>query len=320
MARVQKAMCPTCTGRIEIGDSYCDHCGRPTAWASYEERIDWEVRQWRDARSRSGSPERIQPRRRSTVAVAEVDSRQEQPVATAVKEAPTAAEPRESLLARLLRLLSRLSALFNARIDSSASAEPTAADQVADVSGEAVARPTLVVVSQLEVDEPVAYPVEDAPVQVEPEVVPEPVVTAAAAPEPPVAPPATKPAPVPPAPAAPEVTVPAPVASEPTAPEPVAPDAPAPVATAPIAPAMAPAVSAGPTVRRPTTPRKRPNRPTNKELLQRALTTLERVEKRIHHLEEEIEEIDQAVRKSPPPPAAEDDDLEPPPTGFVGYI
>ena len=316
-ARAQKTMCSSCGGRIEAGESFCDHCGRPTAWASYEERIDWEVRQWRDARSRTGRAERIEPRYapsgRSNLAVAEIDEPPAQSVVAAAWEPAATVEPREPLLARLRRLLSRLRALFDVRIDTS-SGRSAHADRADETDSEPVAPPTLVVVS--EPDEEVTDPVEHiADESVPLPVALEPVAAASEIPAPPDPPVTVEPEPHAPAPVAPAPDA-TDVATVPVPPAAAAPVAPA--ASETVAPS-APAASASP--KRPTSPRKRPNRPTNKELLQRALTTLERVEQRIHHLEEEIEEIDQAVRKSPAAPSAEDDDLEPPAAaGPFGYI
>ncbi len=42
-----KAECFHCDGRMEIGASFCGHCGRPSIWATHDERVAWEVDQWR---------------------------------------------------------------------------------------------------------------------------------------------------------------------------------------------------------------------------------------------------------------------------------
>lgn len=52
MARAQKIVCDSCgSTRVEAGSPFCGACGRPTAWATYQDRTDWEVQQWRKARS-----------------------------------------------------------------------------------------------------------------------------------------------------------------------------------------------------------------------------------------------------------------------------
>lgn len=328
MARIQKIICASCTGTIRVGESYCDHCGQPTTWASYEERIDWEVRQWRNARSRSGTSEVIQPRyaqsRGSGVAVAQMDAPPQQAVATSVDvygDASPPDVPRESLFARLRGFMSRLLDLFNAPTETSSDDETTAAADGGNDALEPVARPTLVIVNDIptEAPEPVA-PQAVVDVPAEPAVVPEPVVAAPPVePTPVVVGPVVEAAALPPA--APEADAP-----EADAPEVVAPEAESvPVATVtpgePAASAAATTSAASSPARRVPAVRKRPTRPTNKELLQRALKTLERVDDRLRHLEEEIEEIDQAVRKSPAASSAEDDDLEPPAApGPFGYI
>lgn len=42
-----RAYCLHCEARISVGDSFCTRCGNPTLWASHDERIEWEVAQWR---------------------------------------------------------------------------------------------------------------------------------------------------------------------------------------------------------------------------------------------------------------------------------
>ena len=70
MARAFKTICLSCEGKIDAGISLCSHCGRPTEWASHDERIQWEVQQWRAQRA-PASPEVHAPpppvsRRRAT--------------------------------------------------------------------------------------------------------------------------------------------------------------------------------------------------------------------------------------------------------------
>jgi hypothetical protein len=52
MARVQKIVCDSCGSlRIAAGSPFCGACGRPTVWATHQERTEWEVQQWRKART-----------------------------------------------------------------------------------------------------------------------------------------------------------------------------------------------------------------------------------------------------------------------------
>ena len=51
MARAFKTICLSCEGKIDAGISLCLHCGRPTEWASHDDRIQWEVQQWRAQRA-----------------------------------------------------------------------------------------------------------------------------------------------------------------------------------------------------------------------------------------------------------------------------
>lgn len=45
-----KVHCSHCDKRFIAGSSFCPHCGHPTIWATADERIRWEVDQWRSAR------------------------------------------------------------------------------------------------------------------------------------------------------------------------------------------------------------------------------------------------------------------------------
>jgi hypothetical protein len=55
MARARVLLCSSCgAGGIAPDRSFCGRCGHPTPWASHEERIAWEVREWRRARGVAG--------------------------------------------------------------------------------------------------------------------------------------------------------------------------------------------------------------------------------------------------------------------------
>jgi hypothetical protein len=45
-----------CDKKIVAGVSLCEHCSRPTQWASHDERVDWEVAQWRQTRAEARVP------------------------------------------------------------------------------------------------------------------------------------------------------------------------------------------------------------------------------------------------------------------------
>lgn len=42
-----KALCFHCEQRMGVGEAFCPSCGRPSIWASHEDRVAWEVGQWR---------------------------------------------------------------------------------------------------------------------------------------------------------------------------------------------------------------------------------------------------------------------------------
>lgn len=57
MAKAAKVVCDRCESRITVGVSFCGRCGGPTPWASHDERVSWELTQWRTAdRRHAGDP------------------------------------------------------------------------------------------------------------------------------------------------------------------------------------------------------------------------------------------------------------------------
>lgn len=83
MAKAPRFVCPFCESpRIEVGASLCNSCGRPTQWATHEERTAWEVGQWRRTRAAANGVER------TALALAE-PRRREPPVTTVNSSAPT---------------------------------------------------------------------------------------------------------------------------------------------------------------------------------------------------------------------------------------
>lgn len=43
-------ICTRCETPLHAGSSFCSACGGPTPWATHDERVAWEVRQWRQSR------------------------------------------------------------------------------------------------------------------------------------------------------------------------------------------------------------------------------------------------------------------------------
>jgi len=56
MGRSSKIECMFCDKKFLAGASLCEHCGRPTQWASHDERVEWEVSQWRQTRAEAPVP------------------------------------------------------------------------------------------------------------------------------------------------------------------------------------------------------------------------------------------------------------------------
>lgn len=70
MAKAAKVVCDRCENKLVAGVSFCVRCGGPTKWASHEERVSWELTQWKtadrthaaDAQPHTGSSRRWIPR------------------------------------------------------------------------------------------------------------------------------------------------------------------------------------------------------------------------------------------------------------------
>ena len=72
MAKSIKVLCEFCETKLTLGASFCEKCGRPTRWATHEERTTWEVWQWRRSeRARARHPASAPQRRRFSAAVAD---------------------------------------------------------------------------------------------------------------------------------------------------------------------------------------------------------------------------------------------------------
>jgi ribosomal protein S27AE len=55
MGRKQASvLCVSCESPLRADSPFCPTCGRPTVWATHDERVGWEVRQWRASRAREG--------------------------------------------------------------------------------------------------------------------------------------------------------------------------------------------------------------------------------------------------------------------------
>lgn len=49
--RINVPVCDRCETPFRSATAFCPGCGGPTAWASHDERVQWEVRQWRASRT-----------------------------------------------------------------------------------------------------------------------------------------------------------------------------------------------------------------------------------------------------------------------------
>jgi hypothetical protein len=48
MAKAARATCDRCDRRVHNGAPYCKKCGRPTVWATHDQRVRWELHEYRD--------------------------------------------------------------------------------------------------------------------------------------------------------------------------------------------------------------------------------------------------------------------------------
>ena len=47
MPKVAKVLCVHCDKKMETGESFCPHCKEPTQWATHDERVQWELANYR---------------------------------------------------------------------------------------------------------------------------------------------------------------------------------------------------------------------------------------------------------------------------------
>lgn len=47
MAKAARAVCERCEHRVSEGRPYCGKCGRPTLWANHDDRVQWELANYR---------------------------------------------------------------------------------------------------------------------------------------------------------------------------------------------------------------------------------------------------------------------------------
>ena len=53
MAKAAKAVCDGCEHRLNSGAPYCGNCGQPTVWATHDDRVAWELHQYREKAERN---------------------------------------------------------------------------------------------------------------------------------------------------------------------------------------------------------------------------------------------------------------------------
>jgi ribosomal protein L37E len=127
MSKKLRFFCTRCENKIEEGKSFCKSCGFPTTWASHDEKVEWELHQWEEAR-RKATPDpiaepqsprglpRSRPRRSHAVDVVPVHRSAARKPASA-KDLPALPAPTDAaVLVKVLRLLNAKVAELEARI------------------------------------------------------------------------------------------------------------------------------------------------------------------------------------------------------------
>ncbi|MCA1833281.1 MAG: hypothetical protein ABR548_12170 [Actinomycetota bacterium] len=127
MGKKLRFFCTRCEQRIDEGKSFCNTCGFPTTWASHDEKVEWELLQWEDAR-RKAAPDPIEdapkrgaarsrPVRRSHPAdVVPVHRSATRKPETSPKLPPLPDANDNAMLIKVLRLLNAKVAELEARI------------------------------------------------------------------------------------------------------------------------------------------------------------------------------------------------------------
>jgi ribosomal protein L37E len=128
MGKKPRFFCTRCEQRVDERKSFCRSCGFPTAWASHDEKVEWELQQWEDARikavpdpvldaqrPRAGARTRLPRRSHASDVVPVHRSAARKPVtAKPVPSLPTAQD--NAVLIKVLRLLNAKVAELETRI------------------------------------------------------------------------------------------------------------------------------------------------------------------------------------------------------------
>lgn len=61
MPKAQRVTCEHCESKMSAGASFCPSCAHPTPWCSYDERVQWEVLQYKRMREKSSEPKISSP-------------------------------------------------------------------------------------------------------------------------------------------------------------------------------------------------------------------------------------------------------------------
>lgn len=63
--RKTKTFCSYCgSTKLEVGVAFCDRCEQPTEWASYDERVQWELDRWHQTRANGTTMTEAPPKQR----------------------------------------------------------------------------------------------------------------------------------------------------------------------------------------------------------------------------------------------------------------
>jgi hypothetical protein len=304
--RIVKDICLFCEAPLaDTAAPFCSDCGRPTPVATHQDRVAWEVRQWRQVRGTAETAVKVETAPAPQAKPETTQTNGHRNVATIERPAEN-----ESWFNRLVAWLRK--AFATPALDPANLAQPPVRKEPSPV----IAPP---VVEQPSLPAALIEKPQDPPAPAKPE--PKPELPRAEA-EPVVPPSPPRPSQLRLASRAQQTPLRAPVAEpakEPEiVPEPVAVLAPQPAPPAPEEKAQEPLKAKKPAARK-----KKSQTPTNKDLLKRTLNVVTRVEKRVAHLEEEVAESVATMKSSSPKvakPAVKEPEPKKASTAWIGNV
>lgn len=127
MGRKPRHLCMRCGQKLPEGQSFCEHCGSPTVWASHDEKVEWELEQYEIARlgtqhqefekmQTAPPPTRRRVKLRSAPPLSHSPEPKRAPSTPAPSSAPLPAANDAAVLVKVMRLLNERISELEARI------------------------------------------------------------------------------------------------------------------------------------------------------------------------------------------------------------